>query len=281
MQEHDGRGTRVLKNVTRNQSTRAIRLVIVPPEHGGWAFLLEPILLGLLVAPSISGLWLALAASAVFMVRQPLKQALADRRGGKRYPRTVLAERFATGFALLALVALALAIPAARAPIWPPVLLAAPFALLQAYFDMRRRSRQLAAELAGALAIGASGAAITLAGGFALPAALALWALLGLRAVASILYVRARLRLERGEPPNAVPALAAQLGALAAGCLLVYGHLLPWLAVALLTLLGARALWGLSPFRHPARAAIIGAQEIVISLLTVASMALAYHAGGF
>jgi hypothetical protein len=271
----------VLKNVTQGQSTRAIRLVIVPPEHGGWAFLLEPLALGLLVAPSISGVWLALAAAAVFMVRQPLKQALADRRGGKRYPRTALAERFAAGFALLALVALVPAVFAARAPFWPPILLAAPVALLQAYFDMRRRSRQVAAELAGALAIGAAGAAITLAGGFALPAALALWALLGLRAVASILYVRARLRLERGEPPHALQARAVQVGALAAGCLLVYAGLLPWPAALLLALLAARAFWGLSPFRRPARAAIIGVQELGISLLTVVSMALAYHAAGF
>ena len=49
--------------------TRTIRSVALPTEHGGWGFLAEPILPGLLVAPSWAGLLLSLAALAVFLDR--------------------------------------------------------------------------------------------------------------------------------------------------------------------------------------------------------------------
>jgi hypothetical protein len=258
---------------------RNVRLAVVPAEHGGWAFLFEPVLLGLLVAPSVAGVWAGLAAVAAFLLRQPLKLAMADRRAGKRYARTVLAERLALGFGLVAFAALAIAIVLSNPAIALPILLAAPLALLQAYFDVQRRSRQLAAEIAGAMAIGASASVILLAGGRSLPVALALWAVLGLRAVASILYVRARLRLERGEGANRLPAWAAHLLALAVTCALAYAGLVPWLAVPLMALLTVRAAWGLSRFRRPARAAVIGVQELAASLLTVVVLALGYRLG--
>ncbi len=77
-------------------TTGSVRLrpIALPVEHGGWGFLGAPIVLGLWVAPSVAGFWLSLAALGVFLTRQPLKLALGDRQRGKRYPRTVWAERF-------------------------------------------------------------------------------------------------------------------------------------------------------------------------------------------
>ncbi|HDL49896.1 MAG TPA: prenyltransferase, partial [Actinobacteria bacterium] len=42
-----------------------LRSVAMPTEHGGWGFTLEPIILGLLVAPSPAGWEIAAAALGV------------------------------------------------------------------------------------------------------------------------------------------------------------------------------------------------------------------------
>ncbi|GIW24085.1 MAG: hypothetical protein KatS3mg069_0352 [Meiothermus sp.] len=55
-----------------------LKTVALPNEHGGWGFTLEPILLGLLVAPSWAGLGLGVFALAAFFTRHPLKLWLAD-----------------------------------------------------------------------------------------------------------------------------------------------------------------------------------------------------------
>ncbi|MCU0465293.1 MAG: YwiC-like family protein [Anaerolineae bacterium] len=71
-----------------------VNSVALPSEHGGWSFLLEPLVLGLLVAGSPMGWVLAGAALCAFLAHQPLKIVLKDRLKGRRPPRTVLAERF-------------------------------------------------------------------------------------------------------------------------------------------------------------------------------------------
>ena len=60
-----------------------LRGVALPSEHGGWGLTLEPGLLGLLVAPSVAGACLAVAAVVAFVARTPLKLALVDRRRGR------------------------------------------------------------------------------------------------------------------------------------------------------------------------------------------------------
>jgi uncharacterized membrane protein YfcA len=94
--------------------------IVLPTEHGGWAFVLVPLLLGLLVAPSAAGGWLSLATVSVFIVRQLLKLALGHWRLGKTYPRT----RWAAGFGLLALVAAGLAVLTMQHTFWLPLVLA-------------------------------------------------------------------------------------------------------------------------------------------------------------
>jgi hypothetical protein len=57
----------------------AWRAIALPDEHGGWGLTAEPVLLGLLVAPSWAGAALAVAAFLAFLVRTPLKLVLVDR----------------------------------------------------------------------------------------------------------------------------------------------------------------------------------------------------------
>ncbi|HWQ15680.1 MAG TPA: YwiC-like family protein, partial [Roseiflexaceae bacterium] len=187
-----------------------LRLVALPTEHGGWGFLLEPIVLGLALAPSLAGLLLGLTAIGIFLTRHPLTLMLGDWRRGKRYPRTAWAERFVLLYGLTALAAGVAALAVAR-PFWQALALAVPLAHAQLIFDLRKQSRGLLPEVAGAWALSASAPAITLAAGAPLAPALAIWAVLAARALVSILYVRARLRRLRGVPAHAWPVYTAHL----------------------------------------------------------------------
>ncbi|HEX4980427.1 MAG TPA: YwiC-like family protein, partial [Ilumatobacteraceae bacterium] len=79
------------------------RTVGVPSEHGGWGLTLEPVLLGLIVAPSLAGALLGAAALLAFLVRTPLKLAAVDARRGRWLERS----RLATKIAVAELVVLA------------------------------------------------------------------------------------------------------------------------------------------------------------------------------
>lgn len=250
--------------------------IVLPASHGGWGFLLEPILLGMWVAPSMAGLWLAVAASAAFLVQQPLKLVLSDRRRNRRYSRTIWAERFVFLLGTAALVALGLAVTASQLPFWLPLVLAAPLALIQLYFDMQNRGRQLIPELSGAGALGAVAPAIALAGGWPLAVAMALWLILLARALASVVYVRARLRLERGESVVTGPVWLAHAAGLATVAGLAWLNLAPWLSATAMAILLVRAIYGLSTYRRPVQPKAVGFQEMGYGLILVILTAVGY-----
>jgi hypothetical protein len=257
----------------------ALRALALPSEHGGWGLLVEPIALGLLLAPSAPGACLGLAASAAFLARHPLKLVAGDRRRGTRHARTALAERVALGYLLVAAAALAGALALAAAALWVPLALAAPLAAVQLFSDARGRSRDVAAELAGSVALASSVAVIGLAGGLPMRIALALWLVLAARAVSSVLYVRARIRLDRGIDAGLRSVYASHLAGLAiAGALVLLGDA-PWLAVLALAVLSGRAVLGVSKLRRPLRPRMLGLQELGYGVLTVLLLALGYALG--
>ncbi|WP_322512155.1 YwiC-like family protein [Chloroflexus sp.] len=261
--------------VTSAQAPSArLRPIALPVEHGGWGLLAAPVVLGLWLAPSLASVWLSLAALGVFLTRQPLKVALGDYRRGKRYPRTIWAERFALGYSAIALLGLSLAISSAAAPFWLPIALAAPFALGQLFFDLRKQSRALAAELCGAVAISALVAAMLLADGWPLPPALLAWLLLAMQAVTAIIYVRTRLRLARSEPARRAPAFFWHSVALVVASGFVALRWAGWPVGFVFALLALRCWIGLLPRSLATPTPWVGAQEVIASLITVAGIAL-------
>ena len=72
----------------------SFKSVALPAEHGSWSLVTEPILLGLLVAPSWAGAALAVTAFALFLFNRPFKVYWADRRRGRLVPRPRLALRW-------------------------------------------------------------------------------------------------------------------------------------------------------------------------------------------
>ncbi len=125
----------------------------------------EPLLLGLLLAPTVAGWFLALAVVGVFLIYQPLQLALKDHLKGKRYARTPWAERFALGYGALAFSGLIGAVLTTRSAFWLPVLVAFPIAGLQTFLVIRIRLRRARGEDADRLpAMLASLAAVMIAG---------------------------------------------------------------------------------------------------------------------
>ncbi|WP_297561250.1 YwiC-like family protein [Meiothermus sp.] len=255
----------------------SLKAVALPSEHGGWGFTLEPVLLGLLVAPSGAGLGLGLFALAAFFTRHPLKLWLSDLRRGKKFPRTALARNLALLYGLLALAGLTLAAWWASGPFWLPLLLALPLVGVQLWFDAHNRGRNLLPELSGAVAMGAMASSIALAAGQDPRLAYGLWLVLAARAVASIFYARAQVRRTRGESVNLVAAYFAETLAVV---VLIAGTglgLVPWLSVVALAILIPLSLYTFSKPPVPAR--VVGWSQMALGLWVVLLTALGARGG--
>jgi YwiC-like protein len=248
----------------------AWRPVALPVEHGAWSFLLEPVILGLSLAPSLAGLSLGIAALAGFLVRHPLRLVALDRGKGARHARTGLAQRFAFSYAAAAFLFASAAFVSAERGFILPILTAAPLALGALLLDLRGRGRDLAAEIAGSVALGASATAIVMAGGGSHRAAWMAWLFLALRSVTAIVYVRARLARERGgvSPVFGVMALHVVVIFVVAG--LTLPGLAPVAAVAAFAILLLRAAHGLLLPPKGVRPQVVGISEVVFGLITLA-----------
>lgn len=251
--------------------------VALPVEHGAWGLALEPVVLGLAVAPSMAGLAVGLSALAAFLAHRPFQVRLLDRRRSLRDRRTRAAEALAAFWGAVALGSLALAVRMAGPSCLLPLALAFPFAAVVLVSEVGREGRALANELAGPLAFGAAAAAIATAGGWRWGASLVLWGAVAARAVPTVVYVRSRLRLDRGKGERRAPTLLLHLAALVAIAGLVAVRRLPILALLPFLVLLVRAWLGLSPGRRPATPQQVGIADVLYGGLTVLAIAVGFH----
>jgi hypothetical protein len=235
---------------------------MAPREHGSWSLAFEPVIFGLMAAPSAAGASLAGAVVAAFFARRPLR--LVWRAENAK-------ERAAAVGPLVALGALATV--ALGAAVWWGglawlgwLLPAAAAGAVFLYFDLQAAGREGVAEVAGAAAFACVPAAMAAAAGweFAAAGALAV-AMLG-RAVPAVLTVRACLRAAKTGRRQAGAALVTTGVALVAGFALVRGGLAPTAAAVLLVLLalrtGALLVWP----RPVCRARTLGMIETVLGI---------------
>ncbi len=255
-----------------------MRGVALPNEHGSWGILGEPIVAAIAVAPSLAGAGVVLAFVGAFLIRQPLKVFVADRIGGRNLPRTRFALVCMAVFGAIFASGVFLSLSLADIGVFLPAALVLPFGAYQIYADITRRSRELIAELTGTIGISSSAAVIALAGEWPLGAALALWAVMCARLIPSIIYIRNRLRLEKGKPYSVQAAAAAHIAGLGAVLVLaaVYGAA-SFLTAAIFAFLLVRSLVGLSPYRTRMKAMKIGIWETIYGVLTVISIIVGYY----
>lgn len=243
-----------------------LRPLALPSEHGGWGFLFEPIVLGLVVRPSVPGTLIALAFVLGFLARHPLKLALQDLLRGKSYPRTRWCWLFASAYSAAGVASLACAIALRGWLTVVPIGLVIPLGVMQLFYDANNRSRALLAELGGSVAMSSSVVAIALAGDMRVLPAFALGGIIVARSIPSIVFVRTLLSRAHGEPAASWPALA--LHALAILCVAPFASRY---AIAATALLFARAAWTLA--RPVPAARIIGWREIAWGAVTVVLVA--------
>jgi len=253
--------------------------MLIPQEHGTWNLLLEPIALGCLVAPSWPGALLALSALALILARTPLLRLWSARSKPSVKSLPPLARTWAYAWSALAVLGLLAAVGLSGIRILLPLLIALPLGLFQLRSQLLRNARSLNAELAGGLALSTSTMMIALAGGMSLGTAALLWILPALRVLLSILYIRARLRLGRGEMGAVDDVLDAHLVVLVVLAGLAVGGWVPALAAAAFAVLGLRTLFelvrkqrGISPRR-------LGLIEVSLGIVFVVMTAAGFRAG--
>lgn len=248
-----------------NSRSRNVRWqsIALPSEHGGWGFISEPIVLGLLLTPGWGGLALAIGAFAAFLLRQPLKIVLKDVRAGRNVPRTFVAWRFAMMYGSITILAGSVTLLVVPSFLWAvPIAFSIPLIALQLWYDAQNQSRSLIAELSGALATGSFAGSIVLMSGWTMEAALVLWLAIGVKGITTVLYVRSRLRLERNKPALVSWTLAAHAAGLGVLLIAVGNGLLPSTSLAAMFILTVRAGVGLSSLRKARPPKIIGMQEL-------------------
>ena len=262
---------------TAPASRPRIRSIALPTEHGGWGFTLEPILLGLLVAPSAAAWELSAAALGIFLARRPVKLVSTDLVRRRWLPRSRIALIFALLYGGLALAGTIGAFFTAEGPFWIPVLVAIPFALVALRADAQSKNRALIPELSGSIAMGATVSAIALGSGWDLGPAFGLWLVLAARDVAAIVLVRGQIRRLKGRPTGVSTIYAVQVA-----CTVVLGvaaivDIVPWLSVVAIAFVGLVAVVSLN--RPPVEARVIGWTQMGVGLMVVLLTAAGVHLG--
>jgi hypothetical protein len=248
-----------------------IRLVL-PKEHGSWSLALEPLVLGLVAAPSAAGGALEISVLAGFFLRRPLKLW----RGGDADPRRPLALLCVVILAVMAVVGLLLAATlAAPARLWP-LLLAVPPGAAFVWFDSRGASRETAAEIAGSIAFAVIPMALASLAGWPAEAALAVTAVMAGRSLPTVMTIRAYLRRKKGAIVSSGPALALSGAAVIVVVLLAHTDLAPWAAAVAMMLLLVRAWILLGPVRPQFPATRLGVAESVLGGVLVIVLALSW-----
>lgn len=248
--------------------------VFLPKEHGSWSLAIEPLALGLIVAPSHAGGALAAVALAGFFARRPFKAACAPLHSDRRR---------AAREAVVTLQALALAgafecYVLGEPNAWWALGVAAPLAFLFAYFDAQGESRAAAAELAGSAAFALLPATFASLAGWTWQAALALSVVALARSVPTVVTIRTSLRLRKSQDASPGVAIATSLAALVIIFSLVAQKIAPVFAVICIALLLARTVWLVTSVRPNWSAKQIGMMEAMIGGVYVAGIALAYRA---
>ena len=247
---------------------QATRRVFLPKEHGSWSLALEPILFGLLIAPTAAGGALALSAVSVFFIRRPMKAYLQTRDPASALALVVLAVSSLVGVSQAVILG-------GLTSFWPlmPALLLGPLYL---QWDRQNESRAAAAEVTGCALFALVPATMAALAGHTAIFSFTLTALMLARSIPALLTVRIWLRRRKSQPTSPIPAFTATIIALGFVTLFTRWGYAPISAHALIFISCFRLIL-LSPYTPSWPAKRIGMIEAIFGLAYVLIIPLSYY----
>jgi hypothetical protein len=239
----------------------------LPAEHGSWAFLFLPLLGALLLSPSASGAWLALAGLTAFLARVPLKRSFKARR-------VLSGDRFLVGAeAAVGLGALGLALGGMPKPGLALLGLAALLAGAAMHADFHGRGRTFPAEILSIAAPCLLGGAVLAAGGASWARTGSLVAASFLSLAAPVTYLRHALVRQRGcANASPLPTLLVHGAACAAAGGLYFAGAMGWLWPAWMGALALRAAAEPLLFKRLPGARSLGLREVLVCGISAGAM---------
>ncbi len=256
-------------------STVTIKRILLPAEHGSWALTFEPLLLGLLVVPSVPGAWLVLVVAAAFLLRKPAKLAWGLTASREACVRAA-AEKAAL---LLGAVAMASLWFAGHSGGWLPLvtlLCGIPGVAFFFWCDRTGRVRTLPAEAVGTLLCSLPLIAMALAARWTFPAALALGSLSLARSLPTLVLVRTTLRRAKDENVSIAPALLIQIVALLTQIVFAFLKCLPAGTILVGVVLAARSAIYLALGNRCPSAKRIGMAETGVGLAYLMALSVTF-----
>ncbi len=249
------------------------KALLFPKEHGSWALTFEPLLLALLVAPSLNGLILLMGSTLAFFAHPSAKALLASKLKNKT------AWFFFLGFALPAVLFLALFVYLSSYPVYLSLLLALLLMILYLLLEAFSLERELLTELMASVAMGLIALSVVAAGGMSGDKRWAFLALLYSRSLMTTLYIHYRLLLLK----NRLRSVRMNNFLHGIDFLLIVflwsRHLLPFLGVAAVFILTLRAWRGVSSAATRTTVRKLGFQEVYYGLIFLVLTLAGYWLG--
>lgn len=255
--------------------------LLLPAEHGSWAWLLVPYFVGTAVAGTFhaGGLLVLSGGLALFLLRQPATVWLRIHQGRGRQSDKSLVVRLAAGLGGCAVLSLwGLLALGLTSIFWLALPVAALLVVYMAAAVGRQSStRTLAMEVAGAAGLALTApAAMIAASGRITPDAWWLWGLMALQNVLGVLYVRLRLADTHGRPADRQLMMTGHtIGALVVVATAVVGYLPPFTVLPFLGF-AIRALWTYPQPRPIANVKKFGFAEVGVEIISGLVIILAY-----
>ncbi len=236
------------------------KTLVFPKEHGSWALTFEPLTLALLIAPSWNGVLLFLGSAFAFFAHPSAKMVLASRFKNKT------ALLYFLSFSIPAVLFLAWFVSRTSYPVYLPLLFALGLMVLYLLLEVANLDRELLTELMASIAMGLIALSVVVSGGMDWVKGYSFLALLYSRSLMTTVYVHYRLlklknRLQSVFVNNALHALDFILI-----LFLWYRHWIPFLGVAAVLILTARAFWGVSSKAGKTTVRKLGFQEVYFGL---------------
>ena len=176
-----------------------IKVFLFPKEHGGWAILVEALLVGLAFHHSFLSVGMGVMSTLVFLVINPLSFWLKDTLGGKRYPRTEITERISVIYLIGITLLFLICFLSSSTKFWIPLIPAFFLIVIQIFCIVRHQEKEYWVQVLSGMSGGAITASILIAGGYDLSFALLMWLLLAFRSLMSIVFIREKARQIKGE----------------------------------------------------------------------------------